>query len=57
MAYRSYLNPHPGMPIVMMTQTTTWAKKIKKKRKKLKELSLLEEKKTRKVRKLWEKST
>lgn len=41
----SYLNPHPGMPMVMMTQTTTWAKKTKKKRKKLKELSLLEEEK------------
>lgn len=38
----------------MMTQTITWAKKIKKNRKKLKELSLLEKKKDRKnVRKLW----
>lgn len=32
----------------MMTQTITWAKKIKKNRKKLKELSLLGEKKNRK---------
>lgn len=36
--------------MVMMTHTTTWAKKTKKKRKKLKELSLLPKKKKKKKR-------
>ena len=40
-AYHTYLNPHPGIPMVMITKTTTWAKNMKKNAKKLKELSVL----------------
>ena len=40
-SYQTYLNPHPGIPMVMITKTTTWAKNTKKNAKKLKELSVL----------------
>ena len=40
-SYHTYLNPHPGIPMVMITKTTTWAKNMKKNAKKLKELSVL----------------